>query len=250
MRRPLRRHTNACSQTATRTAESSEPPVSRVGTGIQVRRPAPRLNRGSRDARIFLLRGRSPARKGAAFSHLWGERRGSRNAAHSQAEARAKGSEMIRQAFERMGGGRPRSGWSCLGWGCRGCPADDRADQRRRDVRRRVLDGRVRSKGHRDPPGARHIPDLSGEGTGVAQVNNISIGGTATAGDRSFRFRDVGADVVPDQAGRNAGSLDQRSGAVSDLQRCCSRSTPELRRARFRSHATAARNSSPRRAKR
>jgi hypothetical protein len=37
---------------------------------------------------------------------------------------------------------------------------------------------------------------FSGEGTGVAQVNTISIGLTATAGDRTFRFRDVGADVV------------------------------------------------------
>jgi hypothetical protein len=37
---------------------------------------------------------------------------------------------------------------------------------------------------------------FSGEGTGVAQVNTISIGITATAGDRTFHFRDVGADVV------------------------------------------------------
>jgi hypothetical protein len=37
---------------------------------------------------------------------------------------------------------------------------------------------------------------FSGEGTGVAQVNTISIGLTATAGNRTFRFRDVGADVV------------------------------------------------------
>ena len=41
---------------------------------------------------------------------------------------------------------------------------------------------------------------FSGEGTGVAQVNTISIGLTATAGDRTFRFRDVGADVVQIQA--------------------------------------------------
>jgi hypothetical protein len=40
------------------------------------------------------------------------------------------------------------------------------------------------------------IRTFSGEGTGVAQVNNISIGATATAGDNTFRFRDVGADVV------------------------------------------------------
>ena len=37
---------------------------------------------------------------------------------------------------------------------------------------------------------------FSGEGAGVPQVNTISIGLTATAGDRTFRFRDVGADVV------------------------------------------------------
>ena len=37
---------------------------------------------------------------------------------------------------------------------------------------------------------------FSGEGTGLIQVNTISIGLTATAGDRTFRFRDVGADVV------------------------------------------------------
>jgi hypothetical protein len=40
------------------------------------------------------------------------------------------------------------------------------------------------------------IRTFSGGGTGVAQVNTISIGLTATAGDRTFRFRDVGADVV------------------------------------------------------
>jgi hypothetical protein len=40
------------------------------------------------------------------------------------------------------------------------------------------------------------IRTFSGEGTGVAQVNTISIGVTATAGDRTFRFRYVGADVV------------------------------------------------------
>ena len=37
---------------------------------------------------------------------------------------------------------------------------------------------------------------FSGEGTGVAQVNSINIGVTSTAGDRTFRFRDVGADVL------------------------------------------------------
>jgi hypothetical protein len=40
------------------------------------------------------------------------------------------------------------------------------------------------------------VRTFSGEGTGVAQVNTISIGLTATAGDRVFSFRDVGADVV------------------------------------------------------
>jgi hypothetical protein len=39
------------------------------------------------------------------------------------------------------------------------------------------------------------IREFSGEG-GVAQVNNISIGAIATAGDNTFRFRDVGADVA------------------------------------------------------
>ena len=34
------------------------------------------------------------------------------------------------------------------------------------------------------------------DGTGVAAVNTISVGITATAGDRTFRLRDVGADVV------------------------------------------------------
>lgn len=37
---------------------------------------------------------------------------------------------------------------------------------------------------------------FSGEGTGVAQVRTINVGLTATAGDRTFRFRDVGADVL------------------------------------------------------
>jgi hypothetical protein len=40
------------------------------------------------------------------------------------------------------------------------------------------------------------VRTFSGEGTGIAQVNNISVGLTATTGDRTFRFRDVGADVV------------------------------------------------------
>lgn len=37
---------------------------------------------------------------------------------------------------------------------------------------------------------------FSREGTGVVQVTTINIGLTATAGDRTFRFRDVGADVI------------------------------------------------------
>jgi hypothetical protein len=37
---------------------------------------------------------------------------------------------------------------------------------------------------------------FSGEGTGVAQLNSVNIGVTSTAGDRTFRFRDVGADLV------------------------------------------------------
>jgi hypothetical protein len=34
------------------------------------------------------------------------------------------------------------------------------------------------------------------DGAGVAQVNSINVGLIATAGDRTFRLRDVGADVV------------------------------------------------------
>ena len=37
---------------------------------------------------------------------------------------------------------------------------------------------------------------FSGEGTGVAQVNSVNVGVTSTAGDRTFRFRDVGADLL------------------------------------------------------
>jgi hypothetical protein len=39
----------------------------------------------------------------------------------------------------------------------------------------------------------RVFPD---EGTGVAALNTISLGLSATAGDRTFRFRDVGADLL------------------------------------------------------
>jgi hypothetical protein len=41
-----------------------------------------------------------------------------------------------------------------------------------------------------------HIIMRTFSGGGTPQVNTISIGLTATAGDRTFRFRDVGADVV------------------------------------------------------
>lgn len=37
---------------------------------------------------------------------------------------------------------------------------------------------------------------MSGEGTGAAFVRTINLGFTARAGDRTFRFRDVGADVT------------------------------------------------------
>jgi hypothetical protein len=40
------------------------------------------------------------------------------------------------------------------------------------------------------------IRTFSGERTGVAEVTSISLGVTATADGRVFRFRDVGADVV------------------------------------------------------
>jgi hypothetical protein len=37
---------------------------------------------------------------------------------------------------------------------------------------------------------------FSGDGPGLVQVNTLNLGLTATAGDRTFRFRDVGADVA------------------------------------------------------
>ena len=37
---------------------------------------------------------------------------------------------------------------------------------------------------------------FAGEGAVVAQVNSINVGVTETTDDRTFRFRDVGADVV------------------------------------------------------
>jgi hypothetical protein len=37
---------------------------------------------------------------------------------------------------------------------------------------------------------------FSGDGAGVAQVNTLNVGITATAGDRTFRLRDVGGDVL------------------------------------------------------
>jgi hypothetical protein len=40
------------------------------------------------------------------------------------------------------------------------------------------------------------VRTFPGGGTGVAEVRTINIGLTATAGDRRFRFRDVGADLT------------------------------------------------------
>jgi hypothetical protein len=40
------------------------------------------------------------------------------------------------------------------------------------------------------------VRTFPGEGTGVAELSTISISLTATAGDRTFRFRDVGADLI------------------------------------------------------
>jgi hypothetical protein len=40
------------------------------------------------------------------------------------------------------------------------------------------------------------VRTFAGEGTGVAELRTISISFAATAGNRTFRFRDVGADVV------------------------------------------------------
>jgi hypothetical protein len=37
---------------------------------------------------------------------------------------------------------------------------------------------------------------FDGEGTGPVQLNTINLGFTATSGDRTFRFRDVGADLT------------------------------------------------------
>jgi hypothetical protein len=37
---------------------------------------------------------------------------------------------------------------------------------------------------------------FEGEGTGVAEVNTLNIELTAMAGDNTYRFRDVGADLV------------------------------------------------------
>jgi hypothetical protein len=41
-----------------------------------------------------------------------------------------------------------------------------------------------------------HVIVRTFEGNGVVQVNTISIAVTLTAGDRTFRLRDVGADVL------------------------------------------------------
>lgn len=40
------------------------------------------------------------------------------------------------------------------------------------------------------------VRTFSGEGTGVAELRTINLNLTATAGDRTIRFRDVGADLV------------------------------------------------------
>jgi hypothetical protein len=40
------------------------------------------------------------------------------------------------------------------------------------------------------------VRTFSGEGTGVGELTTLSIALTATAGDNSYRFRDVGADLV------------------------------------------------------
>jgi hypothetical protein len=37
---------------------------------------------------------------------------------------------------------------------------------------------------------------FSGEGSGVAELTTLNIGLTATAGDNTYRFRDVGADLI------------------------------------------------------
>jgi hypothetical protein len=44
--------------------------------------------------------------------------------------------------------------------------------------------------------GTIRIRTFSDGGTGVSEVRTINVGGTATAGDRIFRLRDVGADVI------------------------------------------------------
>ncbi len=40
------------------------------------------------------------------------------------------------------------------------------------------------------------VRTFPGDGTGVAELRTISISFAATAGNRTFRFRDVGADMV------------------------------------------------------
>ena len=40
------------------------------------------------------------------------------------------------------------------------------------------------------------VRTFEGEGTGVAELTTINIGLTASAGDNTYRFRDVGADLV------------------------------------------------------
>jgi hypothetical protein len=40
------------------------------------------------------------------------------------------------------------------------------------------------------------LREFSGEGTGLVALNTLNLGITAVAGDRTFRFRDVGGDLV------------------------------------------------------
>jgi hypothetical protein len=40
------------------------------------------------------------------------------------------------------------------------------------------------------------VREFAGEGTGVAEISTISVGLTAMAGDNTYTFRDVGADVI------------------------------------------------------
>ena len=78
----------------------------------------------------------------------------------------------------------------------------------------------------------------------MAQVNTISIGITAIAGDRTFHFRDVGADVV--QIKPDGTLVLFITGQVLFEIAGVLKIDPETEGS-FLSHATAARNSSRRR---